>query len=187
MKYYLASKSPRRKELLKKIISDFVIYESNIEEKLDLNFDISCSIMSVAFQKADFIYKNINLIEPAIIISADTVVYLDEILQKPKNKDDARIMLKKLSGNTHFVYTGFCIINTEKNIKILDFEKTEVKFKNLSKLEIEQYIETKEPYDKAGGYAIQGIAAKFIEKINGDYYNVVGLPLCKLNKILMDM
>ncbi len=188
MKVYLASKSPRRKELLRYIFEEFEIVAPNIDEKLTSDFSVETSVMSLSFQKAIKALQEIDdSSSEGIIISADTVVYLDDILVKPKDRADAKAMLSKLSGSYHDVYTGFSIVSLDEKFKITDYEKTRVKFKDLNDKEIEDYINSDEPYDKAGGYAIQGIAAKFIEKIDGDFYNVMGLPVCKLNKILSEV
>ncbi len=120
------------------------------------------------------------------VIGADTIVYINNsILGKPKNRDEAIKMLKKLSGREHWVITGFSIQNIKKNKKAHDSIKTAVKMKTLSPVEIDWYATTKEPFDKAGGYAIQGIGAFMIESIQGSYTNVVGLPLCEVLEALI--
>ncbi|MEG2584353.1 MAG: Maf family protein, partial [Oscillospiraceae bacterium] len=142
-------------------------------------------VRDLAMQKAKNIEKRLN--DDEIIIAADTIVVLDdELLGKPKDRENAVEILTKLSGNTHCVFTGIAVIDTKTNQIINDFEKTFVKFRDISISEIEKYIESGEPMDKAGAYGIQNLGALFVEKIDGDYFNVVGLPLCKLGKILMD-
>ncbi len=121
-------------------------------------------------------------VENGIIISADTIVVLEtEILGKPRNESEAKKMLKKLSGKTHTVYTGFAVHNSINDKTITDYEKTLVTFRKLGGKEIENYVKTGSPMDKAGAYGIQDdFGAVFVKKINGDYYNVVGLPIAGL-------
>ena len=122
-----------------------------------------------------------------ILISADTVVYLDnKILTKPKNDEDAFNMLKALSGKKHQVYTGVCVMRMKDSKSVSRYEKTDVYFKELTDRTIKNYINTNEPKDKAGSYGIQGKGALLIDKIDGDYFNVVGLPLRLLSEILYD-
>src|SRR5690554_4657212 len=139
-------------------------------------------VMALAFQKANDILVKVN--EPAIIIAADTIVYKDKVLGKPVDFNDAFSMLKYLSGDTHYVYSGLAVFETFSNKKIITYEKTAVKIKNLSNEKIERYINSGEVWDKAGSYAIQGLGGLFVEYIVGDYFNVVGLPICKLYDIL---
>ena len=128
-----------------------------------------------------------KIVKRGIIITADTIVVLDnQIIGKPKNKKDAERILKKLSGRTHKVYTGFSVFNSVNGKIITEYEKTFVKFRELNKKEIVDYISTGSPMDKAGAYGIQDdFGAVFVEKINGCYYNVVGLPLTKVYKSLL--
>jgi septum formation protein len=138
--------------------------------------------MSFAYQKA-FEISN-KVLEDSVVIGADTIVYKDEILMKPKDKNEAKKMLGKLSGESHFVYTGIAVINTNKEFKYVDYEVTKVKFRKLDSEMIDRYIDSNEPMDKAGSYGIQGLGSVLIEGIEGDYNNVVGLPIAKLDKIL---
>ena len=178
----LASKSPRRKEILSMLNFPFDVIVSVCDEEFDSLLSIEENIKNVAYQKALSVFKNHN---NSIVIGADTVVYLDnEILLKPKDKDDARNMLKKLSGKSHYVISGLCVMNKDKVVKT--FTKTVVTFKTMTNEEIEEYINTSEPYDKAGGYAVQGLASKFIKEINGDYFNVVGLSISTIYDILKE-
>ncbi|MBE7092150.1 MAG: septum formation protein Maf [Clostridiales bacterium] len=172
----LASNSPRRKEILELMGLEFKIIPAKNETEIPNNIPIKKGVEKVAFLKAQEVFeKNKN----ATVIGADTVVVLeDEILGKPKNKKDAFSMLKKLSGKEHQVITGVAIISKEK-IKVF-FEKATVLFAELTENEINQYISTNEPMDKAGSYAVQGIGAKFVKKINGDFYTVMGLPCQRL-------
>ena len=145
--------------------------------------DISDKVLAIAKKKGLDIYSKINQAEDSVILSADTIVVLDNIiLGKPKDKEDARNMISLLNGKTHQVYTAVYIKG--KNIEYQFLEKTDVDIVPMNIEEIEEYINTKEPYDKAGSYAIQGIFSKYISAINGDYYNVMGLPICKVNSIL---
>lgn len=174
----LASSSPRRKELLQQIGCKFICRPSECKELTSVDEQNPQKLVA---QNA--ILKATASIDPSspqeIILGSDTVVALDNIIYgKPKNNEDAYTMLKNLSGKTHQVYTGIALI---KNHEIFsDVCVTDVTMKELSDKEIHQYIATKEPLDKAGSYAIQGLASIFIEKINGCYFNVVGLPLNSL-------
>nr|WP_300002052.1 Maf family protein [Tissierella sp.] len=178
----LASSSPRRKEIFDRYNFDYKIIKQDIEEIVTEEDTPEQLVMSLSFRKAHSIAKS----NPkAIVIAADTVVvYRGKILSKPKDKEDAFRMLESLSGETHEVITGISIINEETNTKIVDWEKTKVKFRELNKATIETYISSGEPFDKAGSYGIQAIGALLVEKIDGCYLNVVGMPLVKLDKLL---
>lgn len=184
MKYVLASSSERRQELLHRIISDFKVEVSNFDEStVSFNGNIEEYVINLAKGKGISVKNSLN--EEAIIIAGDTVVVLEnEILGKPKNEEDAYRMLKELSGKTHRVYSGIVVINMYNN-KIEEAAlHTEVKIGTLTDKEILNYIKTGEPLDKAGAYGIQGYGGVFVEEIHGCYYNVVGLPLNLLNKML---
>ncbi len=184
MEIVLASKSPRRQELLKRIVNNFKIIESDFDESIvTFNGDIKEYVESLAKGKALAVKKKVNNF--SIIIGVDTVVYYNNrVLGKPKNYNDAYSMLSALSGNTHKVYSGVCIYDTEKS-KIDTFTcETKVKFSKLTDRQIDKYIKSKEPMDKAGSYGIQGLGGVFVEKIDGCYYNVMGLPINKLNTFL---
>lgn len=187
MKIILASASPRRQELLQRLVKNFDVIVSDFDEsKVKLEGTIEEYVKNIALGKALDIKS--RLISDAIIIAADTIVTLDgKILGKPKDKNDAFKMLKSLQGKEHVVYTGIVVINSVNNIVKKDFVTTEVIFSKLNDEEISKYIETGEPLDKAGAYGIQGIGGTFIEKINGCYYNVVGLPLNKLRIMLKEI
>ena len=186
-KIILASNSPRRKELLEMMKIDFVVEPSNYEEDMTINLPTNELAQVLSLGKATDVY-NKHVGEKAIIIGADTFVSIDgELLGKPKNESDAFHMLKKLSDKTHLVITGLCVIDCETGKQFQFSDTTEVRFKKLTDNEINNYIDTKEPLDKAGSYAIQGQAAPFIESINGDFYIVVGLPLRKLFEILYEL
>ena len=183
MKIILASASPRRKSLMDVLGLDFEIKVSECEEKVDKTLNVEDIVMSLSLQKAKAVSQSTDCNH--LVIGADTVVaYNGEILGKPKNYDDAVRMLSLLSGNTHSVYTGFTVIRTSDNTIVTDYEKSDVTFKKLSEREITEYVNTGEPMDKAGSYSIQGIASSFVEKLDGDYNNVVGLPIYKLSKYL---
>ncbi len=176
MKIILASNSPRRKELLKYITDDFSVYVSNVDEEYDINLLPHEIVMYLSKQKA---LPVSNKFPNDLVIGSDTIVSLDkEILGKPQNKDDAYQMLKKLSNNTHQVITGVSLIynNTVDSF----YSTTDVTFYELSDEEIYAYINTQEPFDKAGAYGIQGYASKFVKEIKGDYFTVMGLPVGKL-------
>jgi len=180
---YLASKSPRRRKLLKQLGIKFRSFSVNtIEEVLDGEHPVDC-VKRLALEKMNRAKKKV---ENSIIITADTIVVLDkEVIGKPKNRKDAIKILSLLSGKIHYVYTGFCVLNQKKNKFILDFEKTKVEFRTINKDEIIDYVESGSPMDKAGAYGIQDdFGAVFVKRINGCYYNVVGLPLTKLYNAL---
>ena len=182
-KIILASSSKQRKKLLETIGFDFGIEESDYIEDMTEKIPAQKLVQKLALGKAQDIAKKHN---NAIIIGADTFIILEkEFLGKPHTPQKAKEMLKKISGKTHRLITGIAIIDTKKNKTFTDYEITEVWFKKLTMREIEKYIKTGEPLDKAGGYAIQKLGCIFIEKINGDYTNVIGLPINKIYKYLL--
>lgn len=180
----LASKSPRRFDLLSGLGFFVISLPSEIDEDKIGNESPSNYAIRLARTKAENAKRKIendDLLNKLLIVGADTIVLCDNnILGKPKDKSDARKMLLTLSGRYHTVYTAYALISQIKNQRIENIVKTEVKFKRLREAEIEGYINTDEPYDKAGGYAAQGIGAFLIERIEGSYTNVVGLPLCEI-------
>lgn len=184
MKVILASKSPRRVEILEKIVKEFEVVQSNFDENtIDFKGDIAKYVKDLSRNKAIEVSKRLN--EPSIVIAADTVVFQNgKVLEKPKNEEDAFSMLSSLSGNTHKVYSGICLINTYDDTVVTDCDCTEVKFSELNPRQIRNYINSGEPMDKAGAYGIQGLGGAFVERIEGCYYNVMGLPLNKLYKAL---
>ncbi|NLK65266.1 MAG: septum formation protein Maf [Tissierellia bacterium] len=180
-KIILASSSPRRSEILKRY-ADISIYVPETKEIVN-SFDYpQTTVMKVAFEKAFNILSKCE--ENALIIAADTVVYLDKIMGKPKNEAEAFNMLSFLSGKTHYVFTGICIIDTENSKKVVDYEKTSVVFNELTGDFIERYLKTHEYLDKAGAYGIQGYGELLVREIHGCYNNVKGLPVAKLNNLL---
>lgn len=176
----LASKSPRRQELLCRITEEFEVCATDADETLPLDITPWDAVLYLSKIKAEPLRNPKD-----IIIGADTVVALDgEILGKPKDKADAKHMLKMLSGQKHSVFTGVTVFFGEKR-EVSFYEETKVCFYDLSDDEIDSYIDTGEPMDKAGAYGIQGYGALLVKKIAGDYFNVVGLPIGKLNRILL--
>lgn len=178
----LASASPRRRELLEGLGIPFEVMSSDIEEKINTELSAPEIAKELAYQKARDISNKLD--GDYIVIGADTIVEYNRILGKPKDADEAYQMLKLLSGQIHRVITGFAVIDCRTKKEMVDFEVTNVYFNHLSDEEISRYIETKEPMDKAGAYGIQGKASLFVSKIEGDYFNVVGLPIFKLGVAL---
>jgi septum formation protein len=178
-KYVLASRSGRRKKLLKQIGLNFIIKDSKVDE---INCNGYHPIKLVKLNSINKARKVAEKYKNEIIIGADTIVVLDnKILGKPNNEKQAEEYLNSLSGKKHIVYTGFNIIDTKNGKEIFAYEKTSVYFRDLSLDEIKYYVKHHKPFDKAGAYGIQDdFGCLFIQKIEGDYYNVVGLPLVKL-------
>jgi septum formation protein len=174
----LASASPRRKDLLTQIGINFEIDPSNYEEEKHLNLEPHKLAKYLSLQKAKDVATRHK---KSIIIAADTfVVFEGKIIGKPSSEEEARERLNKMNGRCHSVITGFTIIDTEINKIISKSVDTKVYFKNITSEEIDSYVASKEPMDKAGAYAIQGLGGILVDKIEGDYYNVVGLPLAVL-------
>lgn len=183
MKFVLASQSPRRKEILDMLSLDYIQESSEIIEIISPMDDPEINAMSIAFEKAYDVSKNHF---DKTVIAADTIVVIDNrILGKPESDDDALEMLMLLNNKAHFVYTGIALINLELGMKIVDFEKTEVVFKNNSIRNLERYIESKEPFGKAGAYAIQGKGGLLVDHFIGSFFNVIGLPIDTLNDNLI--
>lgn len=184
-KIILASSSPRRAEILKNLGIDFSIIPSGYKEEA-IKKPPNEFVCHLARNKAIDVKK--RCLYDDIIIAADTIVCMDErIIGKPKSKQDAFQILKSLSGREHQVITGLCILCDKYGLNYESFEITNVFFKHLSDEEIIDYIDTGEPMDKAGAYGIQGIGGVFVEKIDGCYYNVVGLPIKKVYSVLREM
>lgn len=181
---YLASKSPRRKKLLKLLNFDIKLVSFSFEEYNNSDLKPYQLVKKLSYEKLAAALKRKR---KGIYITADTiVVYKNKVLNKPVDENDAYKMLSFLSNKTHTVYTGFCIFNSVNNKLINDFEKTDVTFRKLGKDEIWDYIKSGSPMDKAGAYGIQDdYGAVFIKKINGCYYNVVGLPLTKVYQSIL--
>lgn len=183
MEIILASASPRRKEILTLLDIPFKIIVSDADETYDASLPPHFIAEALSLKKAAAVAKNID--SHAILIGADTIVVCDgKILGKPKDEIDAKNMLKSLSGKWHSVISGVTVLDNKSAKSKSFYVETKVKFSRLADEEIDEYVKTKEPMDKAGSYAIQGKGAKFIEEINGDYFNVVGLPLQRLYQVL---
>ena len=182
-KIILASQSPRRRELLSKIGMKFEVIPADIDEIIEGKEFSNELIENLAVEKVMEVKKNISY--PAIIIGSDTVVVVDgKVLGKPENEQNAFNMLKMLSGKTHQVISGIAVIDSATGRSLVDHVVSNVTFRELSDSEIKNYIKTGEPMDKAGAYAIQGLGSVFIERIDGDFLNVVGLPLLALTESL---
>ncbi|MCP3872979.1 MAG: septum formation inhibitor Maf [Desulfobacteraceae bacterium] len=184
-KLILASKSPRRKELLANLGINIEIFPSNLNEEIVVIKGPDEYAKELAFLKA----KNIAKFYPnSWILGADTIVVVrGQILGKPKSKSHAAQMLNKLNNCKHSVFTGFCLMNVKENKFIKKAVETSVYFKYLTHQEINWYIDTGEPYDKAGAYGIQGIGAVLVKEISGSYSNVVGLPICEVFEELKNL
>jgi septum formation protein len=185
----LASSSPRRIELLKQFGIEFEIIPSNVDESIDQSLLVEENVMQLAKKKAQEVFNKLGEdSKQSLVIAADTVVFVEGvILGKPSNEDEAFWMLRKISGKWHTVYTGVCIIDGPSERILVEYEKSNVYIKQMSDEEILNYISTKEPFDKAGAYAIQGFGSLIVERIEGCFYNVVGLPLYKLNIMLQKL
>ncbi len=181
----LASQSPRRRYLLKQAGLTFSVIPSRFDENTVQLADPADYVKTLAEAKADDIAAQYP---DSWVIGADTIVTIDRaILGKPADPAEARRMLERLSGQSHFVYTGYAIICKNRQVCISDAIKTDVQFKDLTKEEIDWYIQTGEPFDKAGAYAIQGLGTFLVRRINGSYTNVVGLPVCEVIEALLKM
>lgn len=181
MDIILASQSPRRKELLGLLNIPFSVQVADVDETLDSALPLEDAVAQLSRRKAEAVACG----ETELVIAADTIVVIDgRVLGKPKDEAEAIQMLRLLSGRTHRVMTGLTALTQEKCVS--HTEVTEVVFRELSPEEIEAYVRSGEPMDKAGSYGIQGGAAPFVQSICGDYYNVVGLPVCRLSQILKE-
>ena len=179
MQLILASQSPRRKELLGLFRIPFTVRTADIDETMDPTASPYDEVARVSREKALAVLR-----EPEdVVVAADTIVVCDgQVLGKPKDEADAFRMLRLLSGRDHQVMTGMTVLRGERSLVCT--EVTDIHFRELSDREILSYIRTGEPMDKAGSYGIQGGAALFAEKLSGDYYNVMGLPVCRLGQLL---
>lgn len=185
-KFVLASASPRRADILKKLGIDFEVIPSSFDENSNIK-DVRELVKYLAVGKAKDVMSKTNAAD-VIIIGADTVVYFDnKIIGKPKSEEEAFQILKMLNNKKHEVLTGICVIDKKNNKIITDYEVTSVFFNDLSDEEILSYIKTKEPFDKAGAYGIQGFGSLLVKRIEGCYFNVVGMPVTKLYMILKKM
>jgi septum formation protein len=176
----LASQSPRRRELLKIINENFIVKSAEVDETLPQGITPENAVLYLSKIKAEPFRSDGDT-----VIGADTLVAIDgKILGKPNDENEAIAMLRLLSGREHSVFTGVTILKSDKEKSF--FVETKVKFFELSDKMIYDYIKTGEPFDKAGAYGIQGYGCLLVEKIDGDYFNVVGLPVAKLNRLLLD-
>ena len=184
-KIILASASPRRKELLEKLDLDFSVCPADIDESLLPDEDAAMYPLRTAVQKAMAVAKTT---EDALVIAADTVVAVDDyILGKPRDEAEAKAMLQRLSGREHIVITGIGVVDTASGRTLSATEQTIVYFHPLRDEEIDAYIATGECMDKAGSYGIQGKGSLLVRKIDGDYFNVMGLPLSRLYRLLLNI
>ena len=185
MELILASKSPRRRALLEQMgVRSFRVVTPDIDEHMDRDLPPAELVRQISEEKARAVAAQVG--PDAIVIAADTVVALDgAVLGKPADQEEAFRMLSILSGCRHQVYTGLTVLRGEQVYSV--WEETAVTFRSLTGEEIEAYIDTGEPMDKAGAYGIQGYGALLIEGISGDYYNVMGLPVCRLGQILGEL
>lgn len=183
-KIFLASGSPRRRELIERLNIPFEVTPSDSDETFDVKLSIEDNLSRVSYLKAKAVLDKMGeLKDGEIILAADTVVsYEGVIFGKPKSREHAFSMLKTLQGNVHEVYSGVTIISNSRNLSFT--EVTKVEFNPMTNEEINNYIDTNEPMDKAGAYGIQGYSSLYIKKIDGDYYNVMGLPLSKTYMIM---
>lgn len=182
----LASASPRRRELLKNMGLDFSIIVSDADEDaVDTSVPPDIYVQELALLKATATAKRVLDRKNSLIISADTiVVYDNKVLGKPGDDREAKAMLKMLSGKIHQVYTGFCVLRMKDAMTVCKSVCTNVRFRHLTDDKIERYVATGECSDKAGAYGIQGYGAMLVDAIQGDYFNVVGLPVSELAEIL---
>ncbi len=182
MRLILASQSPRRQQLLQLLRVTFTVCPADIDEAMDPKLPPQDEVARVSKLKAEATTRNPG----DVVIAADTIVVLeDRVLGKPGDKAEAISMLRALSGRDHQVMTGLTVLRGD--IAITHTEITDVHFRPLTEEEILRYVETGEPMDKAGAYGIQGFAAPFVRGIQGDYYNVMGLPVCRLEQMLKEI
>ena len=182
MTLILASASPRRRELLARITRDFEVVPPRVSESS--SGDPAVRVLDSARAKACEVAAR----RRGVIVGADTLVVVGgEVLGKPSSRSHAQRMLEELSGREHSVFTGLCVLCAPSGLERTAVEETVVRFRDLQSSEIADYVRSGEPDDKAGAYAIQGRAAHFVERISGDYTNVMGLPLCRLILLLREV
>ncbi|MEG0829750.1 MAG: Maf family protein [Anaerovoracaceae bacterium] len=183
----LASKSPRRIAMMKEKGFSPKIIAANVEETIPIPLDLESTVMYLALKKALAVEENLTEKEKStypVIIAADTVVYHNRIIGKPFDEKDAFNTLSQLRGGSHLVATGVALLTTNSPDRKVFCEITKVYFKDFTDDELLAYVRTDEPYDKAGGYAIQGAFGKYVDHIEGDYENVIGFPWNKIEKEL---
>ncbi|MEW6661366.1 MAG: Maf family protein [Bacillota bacterium] len=186
MRLILASASPRREQLLRQIGLNFEVIPSQVDETVpaEMSENHGILVQGLALKKAASVARHLS---NGLVIGADTIVVRNrDILGKPTSRAEAVEMLERLSGQSHHVFTGIALVDAASGRCRKAFQQTEVFFRQLSLAEIEAYVNTGEPMDKAGAYGIQGMGSLLIEKISGCYYNVVGLPLTKLAELLKE-
>ena len=183
MKLILASKSPRRKEILSRLGYEYTIESLDTDETMDPNKDIISNVLEVSYKKAKAVF---DIHSNSCVLGCDTiVVYNNKIYGKPKSRVDAINTLKLLNNNTHSVISAVNILTPNKNYSF--YVESKVTFKNNTLKEIEEYVDTKEPMDKAGSYAIQGLGAKLIKSYSGELDNIIGLPSKEVDEILKEV
>ncbi len=181
----LASKSPRRIELVERLGVKYRIYSEEVDETFDTMCTVEDNVMAVALKKAEAVFSKLADKTECIVLGVDTiVVHNGKVLTKPKDKEDAIKMIQSFSAETHRVISGVALISDTK--KSVFNERSNVTFIRLSEEEIEAYCNTNEPYDKAGAYGIQGIAGSFVSSIEGCYYNIMGFPMSSIYRALRD-
>jgi septum formation protein len=183
----LASKSPRRKEILKNANLPFHTFSLEISENLSENMSLDDALQELSRRKASAVIESesSHWSRPTIVLSADTIVVLDnEVLGKPVDRDQAKSYLTRLSGRAHEVKTAFCLWNLETEEILTDCVTSKVEFKTISDSELEIYLDTDEPYDKAGAYGIQGMGRSFVASYTNSFFNIMGLPIERVLEIL---
>lgn len=188
MKIILASGSPRRINMMKEKGYNPIIMPADVNEDLPFEMSMQGSVMYLAAKKSLWVENKLKdigeVLDDTLIIAADTVVYKDKIIGKPESAEEAFNTLTSLQNNSHYVATGVCLLKPGMPVRKTFCEVTEVFFTGIPDSELEAYVQTDEPYDKAGGYAIQGTFAKYIDHFEGDYDNVVGFPWSRIEKEL---
>lgn len=183
----LASGSPRRIKMMKEKGHEPLVRPARISETLPFDMSMEATVMYLACKKALYVENTLEEQEKEtspVIIAADTMVYKDRLIGKPQNRKEATDILSTLRNSSHFVITGVCLLQAGRPARRLFYEKTTVFFKNFSQEALLSYVNTQEPYDKAGGYAIQGTFGKYVDHIKGDYENVIGFPWTRIEKEL---
>lgn len=181
MNIILASGSPRRRQLLEQLGLSFTVQSSDVDESVEPGLSPAAMVEQLSLRKGQAVAERVG--PDSLVLAADTVVALeDAVLGKPQDQAKAVSMLTSLSGKTHQVYTGVTLLGGGR--RVTEHETTAVTFRSLSREEIVAYVDTGEPMDKAGAYGIQGYGALLVERLEGDYFNVMGLPLCRLGRML---
>ena len=181
-KIVLASNSPRRREIMEMLPWDFFVEVEEVDETMDESLSLEENLLYLAYKKAERVADRYR---DKFVVGGDTIVLVEgKVLGKPRDAEDAKAMLRLISSHTHSVWTGVCVLSGARNLDIRFVEKTDVMMTPMSEREIERYVRDGEPFGKAGSYAIQGKGGVYVEKIDGCYYNVVGLPLNRLYREL---